>query len=82
MYLDFISCTLHNLPDLTPMGSTGILSPFSSSGSQGNMSTSPMSTSSSPMHVTDDYINLTNAGMYSNFKSSSLRLTNTIPICV
>lgn len=47
--------------DLTPIGSTGILSPFSS-GSQGNMSvTSPMSTSSSPMHGTDDYINLTNA---------------------
>ncbi|XP_018398619.1 PREDICTED: nuclear factor NF-kappa-B p100 subunit isoform X2 [Cyphomyrmex costatus] len=44
------------------MGSTDVLSPFSSSGSQGNISmTSPMSTSSSPMHFTDDYINLTNA---------------------
>ncbi|KYN36803.1 hypothetical protein ALC56_08594 [Trachymyrmex septentrionalis] len=48
--------------DLTSMDSTSVLSPFSSSGSQGNISmTSPMSTSSSPMHVTDDYINLTNA---------------------
>ncbi|XP_018365630.1 PREDICTED: nuclear factor NF-kappa-B p100 subunit isoform X2 [Trachymyrmex cornetzi] len=48
--------------DLTPMGSTSVLSPFSSSGSQGNISmTSPMSTSSSPMHITEDYINLTNA---------------------
>ncbi|XP_018307507.1 nuclear factor NF-kappa-B p105 subunit isoform X1 [Mycetomoellerius zeteki] len=48
--------------DLTSMSSTSVLSPFSSSGSQGNMSmTSPMSTSSSPMHITDDYINLTNA---------------------
>ncbi|KYM99825.1 PREDICTED: nuclear factor NF-kappa-B p100 subunit isoform X1 [Cyphomyrmex costatus] len=48
--------------DLTSMGSTDVLSPFSSSGSQGNISmTSPMSTSSSPMHFTDDYINLTNA---------------------
>ncbi|XP_011051671.1 PREDICTED: nuclear factor NF-kappa-B p110 subunit isoform X2 [Acromyrmex echinatior] len=48
--------------DLTSMGSTDVLSPFSSSGSQGNLSmTSPMSTSSSPMHITDDYINLTNA---------------------
>ncbi|XP_012528850.1 nuclear factor NF-kappa-B p100 subunit isoform X2 [Monomorium pharaonis] len=47
--------------ELTSMGSTGILSPFSSSRSQGNMSvTSPMSTTSSPMHVMDDYINLTN----------------------
>lgn len=47
--------------DLTPMGSTGVLSPFTASGSQGNMSiTSPMSTTSSPMHATDDYINLTN----------------------
>lgn len=46
------------------MGSTGGLSPYS--GSQGNMSiTSPMSISSSPMHVTDNYINLTNAtGIY------------------
>jgi len=54
------------------MGSTDILSPFSSSGSQGNISmTSPMSTSSSPMHITDDYINLTNAGgMHSDFKLS------------
>lgn len=53
------------------MGSTGGLSPYS--GSQGNMSiTSPMSTSSSPMHVTDNYINLTNAsGIY--FKSACLR---------
>ncbi|XP_071645479.1 nuclear factor NF-kappa-B p110 subunit isoform X1 [Temnothorax longispinosus] len=48
--------------DLTSMDSTGVLSPISSSTSQGNMSvTSPMSSSSSPMHVTDDYINLTNA---------------------
>lgn len=48
--------------DLTLMGSTGGLSPYS--GSQGNMSiTSPMSTSSSPMHVTDNYINLTNASV-------------------
>ncbi|KAL0117681.1 hypothetical protein PUN28_008825 [Cardiocondyla obscurior] len=47
--------------DLTPLGSAGILSPFSSVGSQGNMSTmSPMSTSLSPIHATDDYINLTN----------------------
>ena len=61
-----------HLPDLTSMGSTDILSPFSSSGSQGNISmTSPMSTSSSPMHITDDYINLTNAGgMHSDFKLS------------
>ncbi|XP_011867191.1 PREDICTED: nuclear factor NF-kappa-B p100 subunit isoform X2 [Vollenhovia emeryi] len=43
------------------MDNTGVLSPFSS-GSQGNISaTSPMSTSSSPMHVTDNYITLTNA---------------------
>ena len=48
--------------DVTLMGSVGGLSPYNSSGSQGNTSiTSPMSTSSSPMHVTDDYINLTNA---------------------
>ncbi|XP_011689448.1 PREDICTED: nuclear factor NF-kappa-B p100 subunit isoform X2 [Wasmannia auropunctata] len=47
--------------DLTPIGSnTDILSPFSSSGSQGTMSNmSPMSTS--PLHITDDFINLTNA---------------------
>ncbi|XP_011644523.1 nuclear factor NF-kappa-B p100 subunit isoform X2 [Pogonomyrmex barbatus] len=47
--------------DLMPIGNTSMLSPFSSLGSQGNMSvTSPMSTSSSPMHLNDDYINLTN----------------------
>lgn len=46
--------------DLTLIGSTSGLSPYSES--QENMSiTSPMSTSLSPMHVTDNYINLSNA---------------------
>ncbi|XP_070156251.1 nuclear factor NF-kappa-B p110 subunit isoform X2 [Polyergus mexicanus] len=45
--------------DLTLIGSSGL---SSYSESQGNMSiTSPMSISSSPMHVTDNYINLSNA---------------------
>ncbi|XP_025152532.1 nuclear factor NF-kappa-B p100 subunit isoform X2 [Harpegnathos saltator] len=44
--------------DLAPVSnSTSVLSPYSSSGSQGNMSASPMSTSSSPQHLMD-YITL------------------------
>ncbi|XP_032670815.1 nuclear factor NF-kappa-B p100 subunit isoform X2 [Odontomachus brunneus] len=43
--------------DLPLVSNTNILSPYSSSGSQGNMSASPMSTSSSPQHLTD-YITL------------------------
>ncbi|KAL6432434.1 hypothetical protein ACFW04_006787 [Cataglyphis niger] len=46
--------------DLALIGSTSGLSPYSES--QGNMSiTSPMSTTSSPMHITDNYITLSNA---------------------
>lgn len=44
-------------PDLPLVSNTNILSPYSSSGSQGNMSASPMSTSSSPQHLAD-YITL------------------------
>lgn len=50
--------------DVALIGNAGGLSPYTSSGSQGNTSiASPMSTSSSPMHVTEDYINLTNAAV-------------------
>ncbi|XP_026826885.1 nuclear factor NF-kappa-B p110 subunit isoform X2 [Ooceraea biroi] len=50
--------------DLAPISNASGLSPYSS-GSQGNISvTSPMSiSSSSPMHVMDDYINLNNASV-------------------
>ncbi|KAH0954212.1 hypothetical protein HN011_000943 [Eciton burchellii] len=44
--------------DLTPISNASGLSPYSNSESQGNTSiTSSMSSSSSPMHMTDDYLN-------------------------
>ncbi|XP_029177130.1 nuclear factor NF-kappa-B p100 subunit isoform X2 [Nylanderia fulva] len=51
--------------DETLIANIGGLSPYTSGGSQGNTSiASPMSTSSSSMHVTDDYINLANATVH------------------